>query len=140
MQTTSTSDQGSERVNAKDTKKENGIEPLTGDTRTPKQSAVKWWTALDSNDNLIQIESAHRGEKYRCYECEESLDTKKCLDVRQKLGTRNSLTLSISHSLTLNMLNNFCFHVYAQKSLLIGENWNVYFLTTSASSPSPPAL
>ena len=70
MQTTSTSDQGSERVNAKNTKKENGIEPLTGDTRTPKQSAVKWWTALDSNGNLIQIESTRRGEKYRCYECE----------------------------------------------------------------------
>ena len=30
----------------------------------------------------------------------------------------HSLTLSLSHSLlTLNMLNNFCFHVYAQKSL-----------------------
>ena len=51
---------------------------------------------------------------------------KKCLNVRQKLGTRSlshtlsfshSLTLSLSHSLTLNMLNNFCFHVYAQKSL-----------------------
>ena len=28
-----------------------------------------------------------------------------------------SLFHSISHSLTLHMLNNFCFHVYAQKSL-----------------------
>ena len=26
-----------------------------------------------------------------------------------------------------DMLNNFCFHVYAQKSLFIGENDNVYF-------------
>ena len=26
--------------------------------------------------------------------------------------------LALSHSLTLDMLNNFCFHVYAQKSLL----------------------
>ena len=25
--------------------------------------------------------------------------------------------LALSHSLTLDMLNNFCFHVYAQKSL-----------------------
>ena len=26
------------------------------------------------------------------------------------------------------MLNNFCFHVYAQKSLLIAENCNAFFL------------
>ena len=45
---------------------------------------------------------------------------KKCLKIRQKLGTRNlienlknSLTLLISHSLSLNMLKFFCFHVYA---------------------------
>ena len=30
--------------------------------------------------------------------------------------------LSLSHSLTLDILNNVCFHVYAQKSLIIGEN------------------
>jgi hypothetical protein len=74
---------------------------------------------------------------------------KKCLNVRQKLGTRSlshsltdqllfsclcskvtlshyltltlyqclTLTLSLSDLLTLHMLNNFCFHVYAQKSL-----------------------
>ena len=29
---------------------------------------------------------------------------------------QNSHTLSLSHSLTLDMLNHFCFHVYAQKS------------------------
>ena len=39
----------------------------------------------------------------------------------------------------LNMLNNFCFHVYAQKSLIISEIGNVYFLT-AASSPSPVSL
>ena len=43
-----------------------------------------------------------------------------------------------SHSLTLDMLNNFCFHVYAQKSLFIGENDNVYFWT--ATSPLPVSL
>ena len=26
-----------------------------------------------------------------------------------------------------DMLNNFCFHVYAQKSLLIAENCNAFF-------------
>ena len=29
----------------------------------------------------------------------------------------HSLPLPLSHALTLDMLNNFCFHVYAQKSL-----------------------
>ena len=28
-----------------------------------------------------------------------------------------------------DMLNNFCFHVYGQKSLFIGENGNGFFLT-----------
>ena len=33
-----------------------------------------------------------------------------------------------------DMLNNFCFHVYAQMSLFMGENVNDFFLT---SGPSP---
>ena len=37
------------------------------------------------------------------------------------------------------MLNNFCFHVYAQKSLFIGENGNDFFWTSS-SSPDPLTL
>ena len=37
------------------------------------------------------------------------------------------LLLSLSHSLTLNMLNNFCFHVYAQKSMFKVENVNAFF-------------
>merc|ERR1711994_1087893 len=36
----------------------------------------------------------------------------------------HTLTLSFSHSITLHMLNNFCFHGYAQKSLFIAENYN----------------
>ena len=32
-----------------------------------------------------------------------------------------------------DMLNNFCFHVYAQMSLFMGENGNDFFWT----SPSP---
>ena len=66
----------------------------------------------------------------------------------EKLGTRNvlqnwkklaKLILLISHSLTLDMLNNFCFHLYAEKSLFIGENCNVFF-TSSAPPPSPVSL
>ena len=38
------------------------------------------------------------------------------------------------------MLNNFLFHVYAQKSLFIGENDNDFFLTAASSSPSPVTL
>ena len=33
------------------------------------------------------------------------------------------------------MLNKFCFHLYAQKSLFIGENCNAFFLTSAAPSP-----
>ena len=38
-----------------------------------------------------------------------------------------------------DMLNNFCFHLYAQNSLFIGENCNAFFLT-SAAAPSPVTL
>ena len=48
--------------------------------------------------------------------------------------------LSLSHSLTLDMLNNFRFHVYAQKSLFIDENVNAFFLTAAAASPLPVTL
>ena len=43
----------------------------------------------------------------------------------------HSLTLSLS----LDMLNNFCFHVYTQKSLLIAENYNAFFTSSSAAAP-----
>ena len=36
-----------------------------------------------------------------------------------------------------DMLNNFCFHLYAQKSLFIAENCNGFLGT---SSPSPVTL
>ena len=37
-----------------------------------------------------------------------------------------------------DMLNNFCFHVYAQMSLFVGENDNAYFFTAAAAAgPSP---
>ena len=36
----------------------------------------------------------------------------------------HSLTHSFIHSVSLDMLNNFCFHVHAKKSLFIGENDN----------------
>ena len=35
-----------------------------------------------------------------------------------------------------DMLNKFCFHLYAQKSLFKGENCNAFFLTAT-TSPSP---
>ena len=39
-----------------------------------------------------------------------------------------------------DMLNNFCFHVWAQKSLFIAENCNGLFLTSAASPPYPLTL
>ena len=40
----------------------------------------------------------------------------------------------LSHSLSLDMLNNFCFHVYAQKSLFIAENCYAFL----GPHPHPP--
>ena len=45
-------------------------------------------------------------------------------------------TLSLTHSLSLDMLNNFYFHVYAQKSLFIAENCNVFFWMSTTSTPT----
>ena len=36
-----------------------------------------------------------------------------------------------------DMLNNFCFHLYAQKSLFIAKNCNGFFLTSAAAAPDP---
>ena len=84
---------------------------------------------------------------------------KKCLNVRQKLGTRNVLMFKCSEQLLFScvsskvsicnyvtcrmshvtchmsnayvdhwdMLNNFCFHLYAPNSLFIAENCNGFF-------------
>ena len=63
--------------------------------------------------------------------------------VLQPLGTLIKLSafsfqLSAFSSLDhWDMLNNFCFHVYAQNSVFIGENGNEFFWTSSSSSPSP---
>ena len=39
-----------------------------------------------------------------------------------------------------DMLNNFCFDVYAQKSMFIGENGNDFFGTTTAAHPWSPDI
>ena len=62
-------------------------------------------------------------------ECQTKAGNQECLAKLAKL------TLAISHSFTLDMLNNFFFHVYAQKSLFIGQNVNGFFLTSSSSPP-----
>ena len=55
----------------------------------------------------------------------------------------HSLTLSsfhsLIHSLSLDMLNKFCFHVWAQKSLFVAENCNAFFWTPS-TAPLPVSL
>ena len=38
------------------------------------------------------------------------------------------------------MLNNFCFHVYAHKSLFIAKNCNGFFGTPASASPFPVNL
>ena len=39
-----------------------------------------------------------------------------------------------------DMLNNFCFHVYAQMSLFMGENDNAFFWTAAAGPVSGPII
>ena len=58
---------------------------------------------------------------------------KKCMNVRQKLGTRNVL----KNLKTLDMMNTYCCHVYAQKSLFIAENCDGFF---GIAAPSPVSL
>ena len=63
--------------------------------------------------------------------------TKQCQNVRQKLNFHNFHSFTVS----LDILNNFCFHVYAQKRLFIAENCNAFFGTSSAAaSPYPVSL
>ena len=73
---------------------------------------------------------------------------KKCLKVRQALGTLqlwkfdNLKTWKLEYVDNIkndlwDMLNNFCFHLYAQNSLFICENCNAFFWTSAAASVSP---
>ena len=73
-------------------------------------------------NNFKMSESQTKAGNQECFEKLEKLSL--------SLLTLLSLLslLSISHSITLDMLNKFCFHVHAQKSLFIGENANVGFL------------
>ena len=68
-------------------------------------------------------------------ECQTKAGNQECFE---KLSLSLLSQLSLSHSLSLDMLNNFCFHVYAQKSLFKVENVNAYFLTSSSSAASAP--
>ena len=52
-----------------------------------------------------------------------------CLKVRQALGTK----FHVFSFDPWDMLNNFCFHVLAQKSLFIAENCNPFFDIISSS-------
>ena len=66
-------------------------------------------------------------------ECQTKAGNKECFEKLEKLSlsllSLLSLLsqLSISHSITLNMLNKFCFHLYAENSLFIVENCNAFF-------------
>jgi len=80
-----------------------------------------------------------------------------CSKVTPSLSHSVTLTLSISHSLSWHAVNNFCFHVYAhchtlshcrtlmchvyaQKSLFYSRKCQLFFGTSSSSSPSPVSL
>ena len=55
-------------------------------------------------------------------------------------GNQEFKSLNVIENLKdLNNPKNFCFHVYAQKSLFIAKKCNVFF-GTAASSPDPVSL
>ena len=61
----------------------------------------------------------HRaGSQVKMFECHTKAGNQECFAKLEKL--------TLSRPFTLDMLNNFCFHVYAQKSLFIAENCNAF--------------
>ena len=69
--------------------------------------------------------------------------------VSSKVSICNYVTCRMSHVTCLmsnayvdpwDMLNNFCFHVYAEMSLFMGENVNVFFLTATPSPVTTPII
>ena len=42
-------------------------------------------------------------------------------------GNQEFQSLNVIENYPWDMLNNFCFHVYAQKSLFTGENGNAFW-------------
>ena len=69
-------------------------------------------------------------------ECQTKAGNQECFAKLANLqNLQNLQTLQID---PWDMLNNFCFHVYAQKSLFIGENDNEYFWTSPAAATLYP--
>ena len=60
-------------------------------------------------------------------ECQTKAGNQECFEKLEKLSLSLLSQRSLSHSLSLDMLNNFYFHVYAQNSLFICENVNEFF-------------
>ena len=70
----------------------------------------------------------HRaGSQLKMSECQTKAGNQECFEKLEKLSLSLLSQLSLYHSLSLDMLNNFCFHVYAQKSLFKVENVNAFF-------------
>ena len=68
----------------------------------------------------------------------ENLKKSENLKKIENLKKFENLKFKIAQVDPRDMLNKFCFHVYAQKSLFIAENCNGFFLTTSSSSTPYP--
>ena len=73
-------------------------------------------------------------------ECQTKAGNQECFEKLENLKTWKLENFENIKNDPWDMLNNFCFHVYAQKSLFIAENCNVFLRTPAASSPSPVSL
>ena len=105
------------------------IKKILFDILTSRLNALRKVSSYSSFLTRKMSESQTKAGNQECFEKLEKLS----LSLLSLLSQ-----LSLSHSLSLDMLNNFCFHVYAQKSLFKVENVNAYFLTSSSSLTSAP--
>ncbi len=62
---------------------------------------------------------------------------KNCPEKSWEPGKKIKLKINNANGDPWDMLNNFCFHVFAQKSLFVSENGKGFFWTSSSSSPAP---
>ena len=67
-------------------------------------------------------------------ECQTKAGNRECFWKLENLKTWKPENFENTKNDPWDMPNNFCFHVYAQKSLFIAENCNAFFLTSASAA------
>ena len=82
-------------------------------------------------------ESQTKAGNQRKFENWKKIENLKKIGNLKKMKILKKMKFKIAQVDPRDMLNNFCFHLYAQKSLFIAENCNAFFLTPAAAAASP---